>query len=328
MNVDPSAQMLIALCREAGRRVPMWTQGTGSNASVKAGDRNELLWIKASGMRLDQVGGEGGAPGIACVQLQPFLEGAAAIGRAGDPERAYATLLQSCTVAAGGLGRPSMESGFHALLPGRWVVHLHSLAALLMVHDSLRDPQRFWIWWRAATPLEARILKAEKPGFELMESIRALPRADLYLLENHGVILQAEEGAEALAHWAELERRFLGDWGYAQLLEWSELSAEALRNKVEPGAPLRIFFPDTAVFLDRLRAALVPAGTRRGEPLWQFRPQAGSVPGERDVAEIWLAQQLLLSARADLAELPEQIAATVANLPLELFRRGLKDGPG
>jgi ribulose-5-phosphate 4-epimerase/fuculose-1-phosphate aldolase len=329
MNVDPSAQALVAICRTAGRRVPMWTQGTGGNASVKAG-AGELLWIKASGTRLDQVGGEQRTHGIACVQLQPFVEGVAALGGAADPEQAYATLLQSCTVAAEGLGRPSMESGFHALLSGRWVIHLHSLAALLMVHESVRDAQRFWTWWRVATPLDARILNAEKPGFELMERIRALPGADIYLLENHGVILQAEEGAEALAQWGKLECRFLGDWGYSQLLGWSELSPEALRDKVEPRMPLRIFFPDTAVFLDRLRAALVPAGTRGGEPLWQLAPQVGRAPGdsERDVAEIWLAQQLLLSARADLAELPEQIAATVANLPLELFRRGLQGRPG
>jgi ribulose-5-phosphate 4-epimerase/fuculose-1-phosphate aldolase len=330
MSVDPSAQALVAICRAAGRRVPMWTQGTGGNASVKAGASSELLWIKASGTRLDHVGGEQRPLGIACVRLQPFADGVAAIGRAADPEQAYATLLQSCTVSADQLGRPSMESGFHALLSGRWVIHLHSLAALLMVHDSFRDPQRFWSWWRSATPLESRILKAKKPGFELMECIRALPGADIYLLENHGVILQAEDGAEALARWAKLERHFLGDWGYSQLLEWSELSPEALRDKVEPRMPLRIFFPDTAVFLDRLRAALVPAGTRGGEPLWQLAPSAWREPGngERDVAEIWLAQQLLLSARADLSELPEHIAATVANLPLELLRRGLQGRPG
>jgi hypothetical protein len=46
------------------------------------------------------------------------------------------------------------------------------------------------------------------------------------------------------------------------------------------------------------------------------------------VAEIWLAQQLLLSACADLPELPEKIAATVANLPLELLRRGGQGTPG
>jgi ribulose-5-phosphate 4-epimerase/fuculose-1-phosphate aldolase len=326
MRPDSPARALVAICRAAGRRVPMWTQGTGGNLSVKAGGGDSVLWIKASGVRLDQVGAEGGLGGIAKVRLSSFVAGAQALSRAEDPEQAYAALLASCSLAGEGLGQPSMETGFHALLPGRWVLHLHSLAALLMVHEAFRDEERFRLWWAAASGLRHQILKAEKPGWELMDRIRALPSADVYLLENHGVILQAENGAEALDHWQDLEGRFLAEWGHRQLLEWSNLPAEALREKVDPAGPLRIFFPDTAVFLDRLQGVLVPAGSRDGEPLWQLAPQAWREPGhrERDVAEIWLAQQLLLSTCAGLSELPERIAATVASLPLELLRRGVQ----
>jgi ribulose-5-phosphate 4-epimerase/fuculose-1-phosphate aldolase len=330
MNPDVATRALVAMCRAMGRRVPTWTQGTGGNVSVKADGGDPLLWIKASGARLDQVDTGYGLGSVAAVRLRAFAEGIEALGRAADPEQAYAALLANCAVTADGLGRPSMETGFHALLGSRWVLHLHSLAALLMVHEAFRDEQRFLRWWPTASPARHQIVRAQRPGPELMESVRALPSADVYLLENHGVILQGDDGAQALGQWERVERRFLAEWGYARLLEWWDLPLEVLREKVGSAAPLRIFFPDTAVFLDRLRRLLVPAGTCDGEPLWRLEPRAWleAGHGDRDVAEIWLAQQLLLGACAGLAELPEKIAATVANLPLELLRRGRQGGPG
>lgn len=78
--MNPSARALADLCRAAGRRVPQWTQGTGGNISVK--DEDGALWIKASGLRLDQVGARGGLEGTACVRLAAFTAGLDDVGRA------------------------------------------------------------------------------------------------------------------------------------------------------------------------------------------------------------------------------------------------------
>lgn len=221
-----------------------------------------------------------------------------------------------------------METGFHALLPGRWVMHLHSLAALLMVYESVRDPVRFEAFWSAATPLRHSVLRAVRPGWLLMEQVRALPPSEVVLLENHGVILQAEDGEGGLGAWHAIERAFFAAYGYTQLLAWDGLTAEELARLIAPEAPLRLFFPDTAVFLDRLRDVLGPAGTRGGEALFQLAPHAfADLAGrERDVGEIWLSQLLLLSARPELSELPDSIASTVASLPVEQFRRAIHGG--
>jgi ribulose-5-phosphate 4-epimerase/fuculose-1-phosphate aldolase len=327
MMAPAPARALTALCRAIGARVPMWTQGTGGNVSLKNGAKAPVLYIKASGVRLDRVGAGGGLDGIAAVRLDEFAKGAEGLARAADPERAYAALVRSSTILEPGFGRPSMETGFHALLPGRWVIHLHSLAAMLMAHEARRDRVRFLRFWADASGPRLQMLGAESPGWGLLDRVRSLPSAEVYLLENHGVILQGDDGAVSLSLWQDLEQRFLGAWGHQRLLERARLPSEALRDAVGAAAPLRILFPDTAVFLDLLRAVLLPAGQSGGEPLWRLAPQAWSEPGspEWDVAEIWVAQQLLLEACADLRELPEPIATTVATLPLELFRRGLPD---
>ena len=54
-----------------------------------------------------------------------------------DPDR---HLLANCAVAGEGLGRPSMETGFHALLDGRWVLHLHSLAQVQTANLAAGQP--------------------------------------------------------------------------------------------------------------------------------------------------------------------------------------------
>jgi len=76
---------------------------------------------------------------------------------------------------------------------------------------------------------------------------------------------------------------------------------------------LKLYFPDTAVFLERLHAGLRREGAG-------FVLREGGA--DQDVEEIWLATVLLQRARPGLAELPAAIAETVASLPTERFRRG------
>ena len=117
-----SMQSLASACHEIGEKKPNWTQGRGANISQKKGD---ILAIKASGMRLDEI-----TPthGIATLSLSRFLSDL----ETSDSETKYADAIRMSTL---GDLRPSMESGFHALLPKTWVAHFHSLAAILMAHE-------------------------------------------------------------------------------------------------------------------------------------------------------------------------------------------------
>jgi hypothetical protein len=84
--------------------------------------------------------------------------------------------------------------------------------------------------------------------------------------------------------------------------------------EVAASMPLRFYFPDTAVFLARLKPLLAAARAISVEPSYTF---AGE---DRDLGEIWQAQQVLYAEQPELAELPTDIVASVASLPVEQLR--------
>ena len=123
---------------------PLRVQGPGANLSCKHGD---TMRIKASGTRLDAVDRGGTWTDVdlrACRDALP-APGAGMPGR--TAEAAYADLVVRAPLEPG-MPRPSMELGMHAVLPARFVVHLHSLAGILLAAMRAGDRSN----WRRASP--------------------------------------------------------------------------------------------------------------------------------------------------------------------------------
>lgn len=307
---------IVDLCHAIGARIPIWTQGPGGNVSLKVrDDGKEVLLIKASGLRLDQVKPDRGIARVALERFKSAMAAARTLDDTDDPEPEYARILGECPLGA---ERPSMETGFHALLPARWVVHFHSLPALLMASHYAESPERLSRWLSTnANGFSVAFLSAERPGWRLALKVQDAA-ADVLILANHGLIAQLEQPAD-LDRWADVEARFCGDFGYpllAELLSGGGAAAGPLG--ADEVTPLKLYFPDSAVFLDRLTAVLEPADTGAAPG---FRLAADGWTRDRDAAELWLATVLLHRSRPELEELPQPIAETVAALPTELFRR-------
>lgn len=309
-----SAASVAAICQRIGRRVPVWTQGAGGNVSRKTGDG--ILWIKASGMRLDAVSE---SEGLAQAKLDSLVRRLGAIAGEGEKaEHDYARALADESRAGPGLGRLSMEAGFHALLPSQWVIHFHALTALLMAREAGRNEPRMREWLSRSSRRQVEFLPATMPGLELSRAVARVSHAKIFVLANHGVILHAADES-ILDEWSELERAFCQAWGFEELdrlLAAMDVLTEARASHGDTPCPLRYYFPDSAVFAERLMAALTPAeeGTRR--------LSASAWSQARDIAEIWLATQTLYTLEPGLSGLPDEIAARVAGLPTELWRRG------
>lgn len=309
------AESLARVCRQLGARVPLWTQGPGSNVSLKAGG---ALYVKASGARLDAVRADAG---VAAVDLPRAVAALGAL-RESDPgaEQGYAEALEASTLP-GCVGRPSMETGFHLVLPRSWVVHLHAVTALLMSWERSRRPAEFDAWLRGATPLALGFLPAARPGFLLARQLERAPAADVYVLANHGLVLQDDAAPDAegsrLSQWSALERAFCRRHGY---LELEAQLGGAPAGPDDAPAPYLAYFPDTAVFRDRIEAVLLPVGEQGAAPLFRLAPDAFA--RDRDAAEIWVAGQRLFRWCPSLPELPAQIRGAVPSLPTELYRRG------
>lgn len=277
-------ELFVRTCRAIGAHTPTWVQGAGGNVSRKIRGR---LAIKASGCRLDRVGEPDTWVECDDSSLRLGILG----GQISSEERyceAIAQMTRGRTVA-----RASMETGFHSVLPEEWVLHFHPVVALLI------GEQREWALRRGLEILEYRT-----PGLSLSQALISHAGSRVVVLKNHGVVMQGADPDRMLKEWELIEEDFLVTFG----LKLPSAGSGSI-------GPLRIYFPDTAVFFDEIRSYLQPAGS--GYRLTTLPP------GDRGraVQEIWAATQLLHSLNPGLNEIPADEAARLAGLPVEQYRR-------
>lgn len=309
-------ETLVFMAHHVGGQIPFWVQGGGGNVSLKDGD--DLL-IKASGTRLDQMATD---RGIARVSLSAFVDEFRRLLRQPDgPEReaAYSALLQSTNRTAASGARPSMETGFHGLLPSRAIYHFHSLASVLMAQPDHRA--------HAARLIEAHGMKPAfvaltKPGVCLTEAVVAEPAADVHLLASHGVIVGGADES-AIARWSSIESEFLAVAG-------GELGLFARRTVDQVFAVTgtdvfefrwRSLFPDAAVFEEEILRAF---GTGDGH-LRLTKAEGASLranPGPRtNLFEVALASYILQRCVPGLPDLSAQFMESLVSMPTEKFRK-------
>lgn len=183
--LDNSSARLAAMARAAGAG-PDLTQGGGGNVSLKIGP--ERMLIKASGSRLAAMTETSGYALVNHGNIKRRLAGC----RMGDGELLDYLCAQSLAVKGAAPAKPSVETGFHALL-NTAVVHIHSAYAnVLNMTAEGRDaasrlfPGSVWIDY---VPPGARLCCAvDGPG-------RATGTQVLFLA-NHGLVVSAP-GPEA-----------------------------------------------------------------------------------------------------------------------------------
>jgi len=224
---------LLAVSQALGRDV-FAIQGGGGNSSFKRADG--VMLVKASGRAMGELTDMGGFVAVDPAGLRAGLAACAA-------EADYAALLAACVVGAG--GRPSIETGLHALM-GRCVLHSHSLWAnvLCCAHGGqglLAD----------LFPA-ADYVPYAMPGLPLAQALAArAPLADVVFLENHGLIVSADTPQAALARHDAVVARLMA----------AMPGAGAVGMVVPDGAPaMPVLFPDAAVYLANRALASSAAG--------------------------------------------------------------------
>lgn len=161
------------LCAKLGIN-PLLTQGAGGNYSWKSEDS---LFIKASGMWLSEAQSK-----------NIFVEL--------NKRKYLADLKKNCfdidlmNYSQNGL-KPSIETSMHALLPHKYVIHLHPVKVLSVLIQNN---------WQSAiqkklknSSIAFNLVGYHKPGKELAEAIDIAmnqnPNANLFFLKNHGIIV-------------------------------------------------------------------------------------------------------------------------------------------
>lgn len=284
-------ELLIALSHRIGKTVPAWNQARGGNLSWKDG---KTLWIKASGTSLGQVSR---GSGLARVDLPAFRTRVAGC----TTETEYSLILADPALTSAGQGRPSMESAMHLALESPYVCHFHSIAGMLLAFEHGRDPARVnrWIGTRSLWSTVA-FLPPTMPGFALAERAARGSGNEILILGNHGVVLGVR-GADQIEQWMAFELAFCAEWNYPRVAEALTLGEGAMNShffRVGPPSPMRIFFPDAALY----------AG--------------GSTRPASESAEIWAATALLQKSCPDFPELPGAIVDEILGSSTEIYRMG------
>ena len=216
---DASIRELIRISRVVGND-PRLIQGGGGNTSVKSADR-ALMWVKASGTALGEMAPDLGYRAVRVAEAVGMLHDrdlAALTSGRREPE-VLARLLAACTDDLS--GRPSVETGLHALLD-RYVIHVHPAAAngLACARDGEAAVARIFGTGRRP-PL---FLRYTDPGFMLARSTYrrvqryrrtygALP--EIIFLANHGVFVSTAAADRALALTRALDRTVRAKWAAA-----------------------------------------------------------------------------------------------------------------
>lgn len=167
---------------------PLLTQAAGGNTSWKEGNS---LWIKASGKWL------------ACAESEDIflpldLDQVRSEFTRGNED--YSDLTQNASTL-----RPSIETAFHAIIPHTVVLHVHSIHTI--AHAVRTDAEQIlekklhglhWAWVPYA-----------RPGLPLTRKIETTltEKPDVWVLQNHGLIVGAGSCEEASELLNEVEKR-------------------------------------------------------------------------------------------------------------------------
>lgn len=198
MSGSQIASEIIAGAQYLGSTL-LLTQGAGGNNSVKD-FLSDTLWIKASGINLSQCSGLEAFVGLSLRDVQNTVRDSAL--HSVPQHRAHEQSIERFVAAVrstSGL-RPSLETGMHAALPQRVVLHTHSV--YVNAFSCMMDGKE-----NAASVLPSHAwVPYATPGFDLAvatkRSVEDLPKPTeplAIVLQNHGFVAAASSSNEAIA---------------------------------------------------------------------------------------------------------------------------------
>lgn len=222
---------------------PDYVQGGGGNTSVKL-DKT-LMAIKASGTLLSELTSH---KGFSIVDY-PSVKALLTQNMDNDTFANATNALVSKSHQPDSTARPSIETGFHALL-GKFVIHTHSVYANILTCSEQGEgickqlfPQAAWISYL-------------KPGLELTHSINDALSSKTFntvFLQNHGLIVTGKSAEEAIQLHHDVNNKLINA---LRLPMWSQDLERIDRVFMQE----HVIFPDQVVYLNNGQLLNTQAG--------------------------------------------------------------------
>jgi ribulose-5-phosphate 4-epimerase/fuculose-1-phosphate aldolase len=196
MSLERDLEEAAGLARAAA--LPLWSPASGGNVSVKD-EAADTLVVKASGMRFSELTPAHGLARLRLSGLKAMLDDTSYDALSYFDQQDRAGRAQAACLLPGCSERPSLETGFHSL-GDRVVLHTHPipLAAAL----SMKDGRGLALDLAQGLGQGAVWVDLRPPGYSLAQRIRQemakSPRANLALMQNHGLAVWGPDADTAL----------------------------------------------------------------------------------------------------------------------------------
>lgn len=178
---------------------PDLIQGPGGNTSVKDHDGNMI--IKASGFRFEEITQEQGFSVVNAKNISDYFFNVQLNYKTREEKKSLELIQQNILQKPNGqpYPKPSMETGFHAVLD-KYVVHTHSVWSNLI--NCITEPFELLTSLQNKMGLNIAYIPFVSPGFGLSYLItNELKKADelkikrpqVFFLENHGIVAHSND---------------------------------------------------------------------------------------------------------------------------------------
>jgi len=227
---------LVNISRKIGS-YPEFVQGGGGNTSVKI-DGN-LMAIKASGYLLKNMTEDDGFAFVNYRDIDDHIENDAILNNTEDE---FSDFIKEKTSKIDGyqILKPSIETGFHALLPYKYIIHTHSIYSNILCCSSEGKGivQKLFsdgTWVKYANPgkdITIEISKATKDK-----------ESNVIFMQNHGIIVCADNANDAQKLHEAVNNKIINYFNISSDYKLKEVSLDV--NKVKE----KVIFPDQVVYL-------------------------------------------------------------------------------
>ncbi|MGE5582851.1 MAG: class II aldolase/adducin family protein [Bacillota bacterium] len=325
-----------------------YTQGGGGNTSAKLDA--ELMAVKASGFKLKQITPAEGYVIVNYQNIKSYFE-KADLSLDRDYEQESVDYIKNNVVPVEGLKmlRPSVEAGFHSILK-KYVIHTHSVYAAILccvqngreIAESIFSGKPYGVAWIPYT----------NPGFcltlKIMDGIReCIQRSGKFpqviLMENHGLIVTADEAGTCLELHREVNmeiRKDLGITGSFPEIRLRKIDENTIVNespyiinyfkgRILPDSfpEETVLYPDQLVYLSGSVAVngtgkKLNINTVTGEVTYQTNWSEAEVMEETLLAYIYVIDQIARSGLA-LKTMSAKEIAFIKNWESEAYRKNL-----
>jgi rhamnose utilization protein RhaD (predicted bifunctional aldolase and dehydrogenase) len=182
---------LITFSKHIGNNLDL-TQGAGGNTSLKDG---ETMWVKASGYCLRDAD-------IKNIFVPVNYSGIIKRLKNVEDDPVGPEIIKTHDADA---LRPSIETTLHALMPHRYVIHIHSINVL--ANAVLKKGEE--IFGKLLKGMKWSWVPYVRPGIPLTKAVQNATQSnpDVLILANHGMVFGAETIDEATQLLIDLEKR-------------------------------------------------------------------------------------------------------------------------